>query len=208
MDVDALWASMSAPKTASAPNQHSPAALGDGIHTPEDRTGRSDLAPPAKVRIGAVTGTLTSDKPAADAQEASNGESKGQDLITIKRTYEFAGEMITEERTVHKDSAEARLYLESQSTKPPSTPDPDKPPLRRPKKRVSMFEPNPTGAVAGLPASASKGPKLNTIEKSKLDWAGYVDKEGIADELNVHKKGKEGYLERMEFLNRMDAKRE
>lgn len=46
------------------------------------------------------------------------------------------------------------------------------------------------------------------MEKSKLDWAGYVDKEGIVDELEDNKKGKEGYLERMDFLSRMDAKRD
>jgi len=54
----------------------------------------------------------------------------------------------------------------------------------------------------------AKGPKLNTVEKSRLDWAQYVDEEGIKDELNVHSKAKEGYLGRMDFLGRVDANRE
>jgi hypothetical protein len=49
---------------------------------------------------------------------------------------------------------------------------------------------------------------LNTVEKSRLDWVGFVDKSGIQNELEVHSKGKEGYLERMDFLDRMADRRE
>ena len=129
-----------------------------------------------------------------------------EDMIIIKRTYVFAGETITEEKVVPKASAEARLYLQNQQT-PSSTP-PDHPPLRRPLKRKSRFEPNPEGVVKGLPASANKGPKLNVVEKSKLDWAGYVDKEGMQDELKNAEKAKDGYLSRTDFLGRVEAKRE
>ncbi len=130
-------------------------------------------------------------------------------MITIKRTYIFAGETITEEKLVPKSSAEARLYLQSLQEGNNSSAPVTKPPLRRPKKRTSMFEPNPDGMVKGLtPAGGNKGPKLNTIEKSKLDWAGFVDKEGIAEELDDATKAKEGYLGRMDFLGRVEAKRE
>lgn len=73
-----------------------------------------------------------------------------------------------------------------------------------------MFEPNPEGVVKGLPptTAASNGPKLNTIEKSKLDWASHVDKEGLKEELDTAEKAKGGYLGRMEFLGRTEAKRE
>ena len=136
-----------------------------------------------------------------------------KETITIKRTYVFAGETITEEKQVAKTSAEARLYIQSlQEAKGFGATAPmTKPPLRRPKKRTSMFEPNPEGTVKGLAstsASANKGPKLNTIEKSKLDWAGFVDKEGIQEELDGAGKAKEGYLGRMDFLGRVEAKRE
>jgi Bucentaur or craniofacial development len=33
-----------------------------------------------------------------------------------------------------------------------------------------------------------------------LDWAGFVDKEGIQDDLKRH--NKDGYIERQEFLRR------
>jgi len=107
--------------------------------------------------------------------------------------------------------------------------------LRRPLKRPSRFEPNPTGEVKGLPphlqlswprtkrlvtaasdpASHSKhaprvpgATKLNTVEKSRHDWAGFVDKAGIAEELDEHGKSKASYLGRKDFLNRTENIRE
>ena len=142
---------------------------------------------------------------AASGKEKPTQASNNEDMIIIKRTYDFAGDTITEEKTVPKASAEAALFLQSQNQPTPPT---DRPAVRRPKKRPSMFD---SKGAAGAPSAltgASKAPKLNTIEKSKLDWAGFVDKEGIADELDEHSRAKEGYLGRMDFLGRVEAKRE
>lgn len=145
----------------------------------------------------------------AEAGLAINIASTGEEMITIKRTYAFAGETVTEEKIVPKSSAEARLYLQSQQTGSNHSSEPGvKPPLRRPKKRASMFEPSSESLGQGSPANKGKGPKLNTIEKSKLDWAGYVDKEGMKDELDGAEKSKDGYLGKKEFLDRVVAKRD
>ncbi|KAH0536513.1 swr complex subunit, partial [Trichoglossum hirsutum] len=74
--------------------------------------------------------------------------------------------------------------------------------------RTSLFDPGASSSAKTPPAASQMGPKLNTIEKSKLDWAGFVDKEGLKDDLDVHGRAKEGYLGRMEFLGRVEAKRE
>lgn len=152
-----------------------------------------------------------------------------EELVKIKRTYKFAGEMITEEKLVPKDSAEAKIYLasgndaetvavtdagaERENVKAALN-------LRRPLRRLSRFDPNPTGsikkswekqpAVAQAPGTDenARGPKINTVEKSRLDWAAYVDQAGIKDELKVHSKAKEGFLGRMDFLDRVGANRE
>lgn len=50
--------------------------------------------------------------------------------------------------------------------------------------------------------------KLNTIQKSKYDWAGYVDKAGIAEELDQYGKSKQSYAERTGFLNRLEGRKE
>jgi len=50
-------------------------------------------------------------------------------------------------------------------------------------------------------AKGNKAVKLNVLEKSRIDWAGFVDKEGIHDDLKRF--NKDGYVERQEFLRRM-----
>lgn len=52
-----------------------------------------------------------------------------------------------------------------------------------------------------------KEKKLNTVEKSAMDWAGFVDKEGIKDELDAAGKSKGAYKARQEFLARVEAKK-
>ena len=132
------------------------------------------------------------EKPATEAVQSTATVSTGSDMIKIKRTYEFAGQIITEEKEVEKDSAEANAYLSSLHT-PSSANDVSqaKPAIRRPIKRKSNLEEL---------AKGHKPVKLNVLEKSRLDWAGFVDKEGIHDDLKRH--NKDGYVERQEFLRR------
>lgn len=124
--------------------------------------------------------------------------------IKIRRTYEFAGETITEDKFVDIDSQEAKAHLNSmkltqtklsdeieRNTKPiPSN-------LRRKRKRASLLD--------AVITNSSKS-KLSTLEKSRLDWASYVDKNKINDELKY--KNKDGYLEKQDFLNRVDSKQD
>ena len=149
-------------------------------------------------------------------------------MITIKRTYNFAGTTTTEEKLVPRDSAEARLYLSAPAPpKPSSLPaDSSTPTFRRPLKRPSRFDvpaPQPTDLIKATAAikaplatqqksiaelKLERGQKLNTVEKSRLDWAGYVDKEKLKDELDKAEKAKGGYLDKMDFLGRSEVARE
>lgn len=200
VDIDAIWARMNASKTPSALS-----ALGRANKNEEKIAEKASEASPLKDQTRETTSV------AANAQGVAPAEASiAEDMILIKRTYEFAGETVAEEKQVPKSSAEARLYLAAvaaQQNPTTSTPN-QKPPLRRPKKRTSMFEPPPDDSPLSTAGSKGKGTKLNTIEKSKLDWAGYVDKEGIKDELEGAEKAKDGYLGRMDFLDKMSAKRE
>lgn len=258
MDVDALWATMnsstSANKTATALSVQT--TTGDnGVEL--DPVQASD---PAGNEVEAGQGVTN---PSAVGKPSRSSSHVDEEMVTIKRTYEFAGEIISEEKRVPKSSAEGRLYLDSLQQQqartlnsPSSSASKQKnastPALRRPKKRSSMFDPHSTSTstgtatsalssstsltsapttkttssttnsqgtmtTAGTPShhahaasTASARPKqtLNTVEKSKLDWAGFVDKEGITDELDEHGRAKEGYLGRMDFLGRVQANRE
>lgn len=200
VDIDAIWARMNASKTPSALS-----ALGRANKNEEKIAEKDSKASPLKDQTRETTSV------AANAQGVAPAEASiAEDMILIKRTYEFAGETVAEEKQVPKSSAEARLYLAAVAAQQnPTTSTPNKkPPLRRPKKRTSMFEPPPDDSPLSTAGSKGKGTKLNTIEKSKLDWAGYVDKEGIKDELEGAEKAKDGYLGRMDFLDKMSAKRE
>jgi len=159
----------------------------------------------------------------AETKEPQQTPKYPEEMVKIKRTYKFAGEMITEEKIVPKDSAEAKIFLaQGENVDAVTTADVEAAAnakaalkLRRPLRKVSRFDPNPTGAIKKswekhpvADVTDVRGPKINTVEKSRLDWAAYVDQAGIKDELTVHSKAKEGYLGRMDFLDRVDAKKE
>ena len=173
----------------------------------------------------AAEAALNDTRPSADAST---------DMITIKRTYNFAGTTTTEEKLVPRESAEARLYLSANAVKVPQQPAPNSSTpsgfIRRLRRPSRFDDPNPaptsllktTASIkshlaptaannAGMSAVQRKldqGQKLNTVEKSRLDWAGYVDKEKLKDELDVAEKAKGSYLDRMEFLGRSEQARE
>src|SRR6201992_5300 len=54
------------------------------------------------------------EEPKPDIQRQQEPE---DEYITIKRTTRFAGEVTTEEKRVHKHSAEAKLYLQEKEEK-------------------------------------------------------------------------------------------
>lgn len=105
--------------------------------------------------------------------------------------------------------------------------------LHRPLKRPSIFEPNPAGLVRGVApdklrpprapsrldvqraaqaaeaARKAKAQKMSTVQKSALDWRGFVSEQaGLKEELDEYGKSKKGFLGREEFLDRTAGMRE
>ncbi|KTG03690.1 hypothetical protein cypCar_00030239, partial [Cyprinus carpio] len=62
----------------------------------------------------------------------------------------------------------------------------------------------PAGMGSILNRIGAKKQKMSTLEKSKMDWDAFKTEEGISDELAIHNRGKEGYVERKNFLERVD----
>lgn len=185
IDVDRLWEEMNRPISL-----HRPTAVLDEVEP--------------------------SSQPATEALDKENAPLI-EEMITIKRTYKFAGEMHTEEKTVPKSSAEAQLWLAQQSHKPTiQTVDADGRTLHRPLRKISRFDPNFSNldAFKGLWTSSSTksttatGPKLNVVEKSKMDWAAHVDTAGLQEELSEAAKAKGSYLSRDDFLREVEYRRE
>ena len=196
IDVDALWAQMASEPVGQKPQQE-PATTHpkDGI------------------------------KPSSQTQPTATKPDEA-DLIRIKRTYNFAGKVHTEEKLVARDSAEAKLYLAENGAADAAALDGDSSPTqkRMPRKAFrSMFEPvaaDGLGQRADLNLGMSErlrarelakeadAKKLNTVEKSRMDWAGFVDREGIKDELELAGKSKHSFAARQDFLARSEAVRE
>jgi hypothetical protein len=206
VDVNALWEQMNAPDSDL------------GLRPTETQQENEPAPEPAP-----AADTKMQDQRSREPEEQPRHAQHGVQMVRIKRTYKFAGEMITEEKVVPKDSAEAKAFLSSGENVELSdagdvvTVDVAHT-LRRPLRKISRFDPNPNGIIqkswekqpaVGVPTGQdARGPKINTVEKSRLDWAKYVDQTGIQDELRVHSRAKEGYMGRMDFLGRVDAKRE
>lgn len=207
VDVNALWEQMNAPDSDS------------GLR-PSQIQKESQPSPDAD---GATAEPNIQELVMPEAEHHTRHDQLDPKMIKIKRTYKFAGEMITEEKIVPKDSAEAKAFLSSGENvefvevDAVATAAADAARnLRRPLRKISRFDPNPTGTIkkswekqlAVEAAETARGPKINTVEKSRLDWSQYVDQAGIQDELRTHSKAKEGYMGRMDFLGRMEARRD
>lgn len=214
VDVDALWAKLNSTGVGRRQEEVAKVVVIDHLDTKAEEN-------EPQISTDAV--------PAAENDD---------EYITIKRTYEFAGQTVSEEKRVHRDSAEAKLYHSKGDAIAPDTPSAkigeDGEPLRRPLKRASMFEPNPTGEVKGVPqhkqrlrtpsradvlaqqkrmeeeikANGGKAQRLNTVQKSAIDWASHVDSEGLKDELAEYDKSKQGYMSKMDFLQGVQGKRD
>lgn len=151
------------------------------------------------------------DRPPAPSEPATT--ESHEEKIKIMTTYTFAGKLVRESKEVDINSAEAKAYLNSSSSlisedheglqksfvtvlrQPPGSEE--LVPLRIKLKRPSLID----KFLAG-----DKKNKLTTLEKSRLDWASFVDEKKIKDDLALHNKG--GYLEKQDFLGRMEAKRD
>lgn len=120
---------------------------------------------------------------------------KQPDTVKITQIFEFAGEQVKVEKEVKADSAEARLSL------PNSTASASTPPQLGPKRKSAGL-----GGIGSVLSQINKKQKLSVLEKTKLDWNQYKQKEQIEDELESYKKGKDGYLEKQDFLQRADLR--
>lgn len=204
IDVDALWASMAAAPVVQAKDA--------------DAAENTDK-----------TATTESQDPGQNKEQTTAGkENEPGETIKIKRTYNFAGKVHTEEKLVPRDSAEARLYLASQASSGGDKAEQpgdqaEQPDRRMPRKAFrSAFEPAVAaagehgqrrgdlnlGMAVRLQARHDRAKKVNVVEKSRMDWAGFVDKEGIKDELALAGKAKGSFADRQDFLARSEARRE
>ncbi|KAF7334282.1 Craniofacial development protein 1 [Mycena sanguinolenta] len=127
----------------------------------------------------------------APAQEPENEPKR---MVKIEKRYLFAGEYTVEVVEVPEGSADAKKW-----------------PLWRPPEEAAAS----SGLDLGKPrhllltSPLKKARKLSTLDKSAMDWRAHVNAEPseMKDELEANRRGG-GYLEKVEFLNRVDARKE
>ncbi|XP_041651804.1 craniofacial development protein 1 [Cheilinus undulatus] len=179
---DDLWASFLS-DVGSRPKESEPASQPSTTHTEDS----SSSSPSLKVT-------------------PSRTETKDAAKITITKVFDFAGEEVRVNKEVSADSREAKSFLKSQSTKQEESEEEEK------KNLSPSGPPTPPGPSVKRPAGMNsllsriggKKPKMSTLEKSKMDWEAFKSEEGITEELAIHNRGREGYVERKNFLERVD----
>ncbi|KAF5351037.1 hypothetical protein D9756_008410 [Leucocoprinus leucothites] len=145
-------------------------------------------------------------------------------MVKVQKRYLFAGEYITEIVEVPEDSPDAKKWplhqhedtgslsvqpeastsTASSSTitattgsSPSENPPPKKPGPRKPKRTLAALP----------PTSLQRAKKLTTLDKSLMDWKAHTGDSALQDELEANRKTG-GYLEKVEFLKRVDERKE
>lgn len=184
--------------------------------------GLDDLLRPTRASVQVVaTGPADEQKgnigpPHILPDESQDSHEGLNDMITIDETYEFAGEVHHRKKTVPRSSAEAKLWVSQRSYQNTDPRFEGDAPIRRPLRKISRFDPNVNNLDSfkknwertQADGKRAKAHKINTVEKSKMDWAAHVDEEGLQDELSENAKAKAGYLGRMDFLGQVEQRQE
>ncbi|XP_017322148.1 craniofacial development protein 1 isoform X1 [Ictalurus punctatus] len=168
----------------------------------------SDVGPrPKTATPGSQQTTADSGKVSKSGKESPHTEPKTIEAsrITITKVYDFAGEEVRVTKEVDADSQEAKIFLNKEEKE-----EEQQTPMSKASAASSLTAGSSVKRPAGMGSVLSrigvKKPKMSTLEKSKLDWDTFKTEEGITEELAIHNRGKEGYVERKNFLERVDQR--
>lgn len=132
-----------------------------------------------KAKAGPSTSTTKVD------DEEATPKAKAPEKVKITEVFQFAGEEVKIEKEV---SVESTISTGPNETKVPKATEP-----RR-------------SGISSMLSKIGKKNKLSTLEKSKLDWNNFKKEENLEEEIVNFNRGKDGYLERQDFLQRADLR--
>ncbi|XP_022188908.1 craniofacial development protein 1 [Nilaparvata lugens] len=152
-------------------------------------------------RIASSSRTQSSNIPDIKSNETTNGTigssktlqtNEKENKVTVTQIFEFAGEKIKVEKEVPVAAGSGgSLGTGMRGTG---------------RGRGGGRGGGMGGALSAFVGQLGKKNKLSMLEKSKLDWDSFKKEEGIEDDLKTFNKGKDGYLERQDFLQRADLR--
>ncbi|KAJ2455246.1 swr complex subunit [Coemansia sp. RSA 2336] len=151
-----------------------------------------------------------------DEEEESNRpppteEQQQQTKRRIDEIWQEMNEPITKTPRTESQAQSSSSTSPSQPTKQPAPATPAK----EPAPAIPAKEPTPQAAATGRPrrrpskfskmaemVEQRRAKKANTLDTARKSWSGFVAAEGIREDLD--KANKDGYVERKEFLHRVD----
>ncbi|XP_027858487.1 craniofacial development protein 1 isoform X1 [Xiphophorus couchianus] len=133
---------------------------------------------------------------------STEAKPSGPAKVTITKVFDFAGEEVRVDKEVSADSREAKSYLKSQSAHQEQ--DEETSSSHTQSSLPGPSAKRPAGMSGILNRIGGKKQKMSTLEKSKMDWDAFKSEEGITEELAIHNRGREGFVERKNFLERVD----
>ncbi|XP_057610176.1 craniofacial development protein 1 [Chionomys nivalis] len=160
---------------------------------------KSKAAPSSQVKAAEETEETSSEKLLVKADELE--KPKESEKVKITKVFDFAGEEVRVTKEVDAASKEAKSFLKQNEKEKPQAVVPS---AAAPALPAGSGIKRSSGMSSLLGKIGAKKQKMSTLEKSKLDWENFKEEEGIGEELAIHNRGKEGYIERKAFLDRVD----
>ncbi|XP_063535231.1 craniofacial development protein 1 [Cydia strobilella] len=148
-------------------------------------TGSASKAPAKETPVKQAEKSEIPNKVAEPKAQAKTNSIQDDIKAREQRIFQFAGETIVVENNIIKEKIK--------TAEAPAT--------------VSKLIPQRSRGSSGLAdvlGQLNKKNSLSTLDKSKLDWETYKKDQDINEEIQSHNKGKHGYLERQDFLERAD----
>lgn len=189
---DALWASFLGNSGPAAPK----------VQT-LSQTSKTSTSSPSSSSAATSNGKTTA-KPIADNTVTKMPIQPIEKKRIVTEIFEFAGEKVEVQKEVKIDDEKPT----PSNCNPKQNPAKSAASATAPAAAVTLpsLGRRPAGGLSSVLGQLGKKNKLSVLEKTKLDWTGFKRNEGIDEELQTHNKGRDGYLERQDFLQRTDLR--
>lgn len=181
---DALWASFlgTSGQTATKPESNTKQKEINSNKTPTSTSNGNTSKVPTKVKAPIIPDRAEKKKVVTEIFEFAGEKVEVQKEITV----------MDEKPATSDDRKSEESNVDEKANKSTS---------------ISAFNrPRSGGGLSSVLGQLGKKNKLSVLEKSKIDWSGFKRNEGIDEELQTHNKGRDGYLERQDFLQRTDLR--
>lgn len=131
---------------------------------------------------------------------------KMEETKLVTQIFDFAGEKVEIQKEIKVNDETSSATTAESKTEESSCSQ-----LTTKSKPISTFNKPRTsggggGGLSSVLGQLGKKNKLSILAKSQLDWTGFKRAEGIDEELQTHNKGRDGFLERQDFLQRTDLR--